>query len=335
MGSKRKIQGEIAISYLENFPETPSTTLGKKMYLENKSVFDSENRARDIIRYYRGTNGKHNRDSLKDRRFIRDIQTPYNPYFIPESDEQEFESFEIYPQYKKILVFGDVHIPYHNVDSINRMIEYALAQKVDSILINGDFIDFHQLSQFVKDPRKRHFAEEIQLTETFLNVLIKTFKVKIFYKLGNHEERFETYMRLKAPELIGIQEFELANILQLGSKNIDVIKDKRIVRFGKLNILHGHEMKGSIIPPVNAARGVFLKTMENTLVNHFHTDTKHSENSLNGHHVSCWSIGCLCELHPEYAVINKWRHGFAIVEKVNDDGNFLVTSKQIIKGRVL
>lgn len=47
------------------------------------------------------------------------------------------------------------------------------------------------------------------------------------------------------------------------------------------------------------------------------------------------SISGNCELHPEYAVINKWRHGFAIVEKINDDGNFVVDTRQIIKGRVL
>jgi predicted phosphodiesterase len=332
---KKQLSGEIVTPYLEKYPEMPSLTLAKLIYKENKEAFNTIETVRSLIRSYRGASGKICLDKLGDRRFVREINTPYNPYLLPESDEQEFEPFEIYPQYKKMLVFGDVHLPYHNVDSINRMIDYVANKKIDSILLNGDIIDFHQLSVFVKDPRKRHFAEEIQTAMMFLNALIKALGVKIFYKLGNHEERFETYMRLKAPELIGIQEFELDNILQLGSKNIDVIKDKRIVRFGKLNILHGHEMKGSIIPPVNAARGVFLKTMENTLVNHFHTDTKHSENSLNGHHVSCWSIGCLCELHPEYAVINKWRHGFAIVEKINYDGNFVVETRQIIKGRVL
>jgi predicted phosphodiesterase len=335
MNKKKGLSGDIITSYLEKYPDLPSLTLSKIIYKENPSIFTNVETVRTGIRKYRGSMGKKNLIRLGDRRFIRETIIPYNPYMIPESDEQEFEPFEIYPQFKKMLVFGDVHIPYHNVDSINRMIEYALKHRVDSILINGDFMDHYQESEFEKDPRKRHFAEELQITELFLNAIIKAFGVKIFYKLGNHEERYQRYMRLKAPELIGIPEFELSNLLHTNAKNIDVIKDKRIIRFGKLNILHGHEMKGSIIPPVNAARGVFLKTMENTLVNHFHTDTKHSENSLNGHHVSCWSIGCLCELHPEYAVINKWRHGFAIVEKINDDGNFVVDTRQIIKGRVL
>jgi hypothetical protein len=28
----------------------------------------------------------------------------------------------------------------------------------------------------------------------------------------------------------------------------------------------------------------------------------------------CYSLGCLCNLTPEYAPVNKWTHGFAIVE---------------------
>ena len=107
------------------------------------------------------------------------------------------------------------------------------------------------------------------------------------------------------------------------------------VKFGKLNILHGHELKGGIIPPVNAARGIFLRTKENTVVGHFHTDSKHSEPSLSGNHISCWSIGCMCELHPEYAVNNRWVHGFGIANRLDKEGNFYLQTKQIVKDKIV
>lgn len=336
MGSEKTLKCQIVTEYLEKYPELPTLTLAKVIYEHNKEVFNDVENVRTVIRNYRGALGVEHLNLLSDRRFIRDKQKPYNPLAMPESDEREFEPFIIPKQYKKILVFNDVHIPYHSVESLNIMLEYAQKEKIDSILINGDLIDFHQLSNFIKDPRKRHLKQELDATKEFLES-IKLFmpNVKIFYKIGNHEERLENYLKLKAPELLDLSEYNLDILLRCGEKNIDVIKDKRIIKFGKLNVLHGHELGKAIIQPVNAARGVFLKTKENTLVGHFHTDSKHSEPSLNNNHISCWSIGCLCELHPEYAVINKWVRGFAIIELINESGNFIVETKQIIKNKVV
>jgi len=327
---------EIIKEYLEKYSEMPSLTMAKLIYKENKEVFNSIENIRYKIRNLRGAAGKERLNSLKDRRFVRDLKEPYNPLKLPDSDEKEFDPFIIPKQYKKTLIFGDTHVPYHSVSSMNRMLEYAKDQKIDSIIMNGDNLDFHQLSVFLKDPRKRHFIQELESARQMLDA-IQTYmpNVKIFYKIGNHEERYENYLKLKAPELIGMQEFEIDTLLNFGERFIDVIKDKRTIKLGKLNVLHGHELKGGIIPPVNAARGVFLRTKENTLVNHFHTDSKHSEPSLSGDHISCWSIGCMCELHPEYAVNNRWVHGFAIVEVINDKGNFIVNTKQIIKDKIV
>lgn len=53
-----------------------------------------------------------------------------------------------------------------------------------------------------------------------------------------------------------------------------------------------------------------------------------------GAEVFCWSTGCLCDLRPEYARINKWNHGFAAVT-VHDDGSFDVSNQRVTAdGRV-
>lgn len=330
------LKSDITKEYLEKYKETPTKTISKVIYKENKCVFNSEENVYTMCRYYRGSMGIKNRNKMKDRIFIRDLQKSYNPFALPESDEKEFYPFEIPPQYKKLLIFGDCHFPYHNVSALNRTLEYGKNHNIDSILLNGDTLDFHQLSVFLKDPRKRHFQDEIEMVKQFLDILNREFKnVKIFFKFGNHEERYENYLKLKAPELFGMSEFELDVILNFGERFIDVIKQKRTIKFGKLNILHGHELKGGMIPPVNAARGVFLKTKENTVVNHFHTDSKHSEPSLSGDHISCWSIGCMCELHPEYAVNNRWVHGFGIANRLDDEGNFYLQTKQIVNNKIV
>jgi len=45
-------------------------------------------------------------------------------------------------------------------------------------------------------------------------------------------------------------------------------------------------------------------------------------------------LGCLCELHPAYAPINKWSHGGAFVA-LWKNGDFEVTNKRILHGRVV
>jgi hypothetical protein len=47
----------------------------------------------------------------------------------------------------------------------------------------------------------------------------------------------------------------------------------------------------------------------------------------------CWSTGCLCDLTPEYARINRWNHGAAIVT-VFDDGEYEVHNFRIAHGKV-
>jgi hypothetical protein len=43
-----------------------------------------------------------------------------------------------------------------------------------------------------------------------------------------------------------------------------------------------------------------------------------------------WSTGCLCDLTPQYARVNRWNHGMAFVEVAND-GSFNVSNFRINK----
>jgi hypothetical protein len=52
-----------------------------------------------------------------------------------------------------------------------------------------------------------------------------------------------------------------------------------------------------------------------------------------GSETVCFSTGCLCDLRPAYAVLNKWNHGGAIVT-VHEGGEFDVTNFRIASGKV-
>ena len=58
------------------------------------------------------------------------------------------------------------------------------------------------------------------------------------------------------------------------------------------------------------------------------------ERTMMGKVIKTWSTGCMCDLHPEYASLNKWSQGFTLVQ-VDKDGNFSVDNKSIDNGKIL
>lgn len=300
--------------------------LARIMYNENKSSFTSVQIARVNLMRIEGKGGASKNVIVKHV-----AERVRNPYKLPGSDEAVYEPYIL--KAKKVLVIPDIHVPYHSITALTAMLDYAKKQKPDAVLLNGDTIDFFQLSRFVKEPGKRSFAHELQAFKELFEVIQKTFKCRIYFKLGNHEERYNHYLWTKAGELDGVNEFRLEEIIKARAEGIEVIGDKRIIKVGELNILHGHEFGGSVFSPVNVARGLFLKAKVSALQGHNHQPSEHTESNMNGQLITTWSTGCLCELHPAYLPINKWAHGFAMVS--TDGDKFEVDNKRIYKGKIL
>lgn len=328
------LKSEIAREYRTKFPDTPSLTLARKVYNENKVVFKDVEEARSRLRYIEGKLGKSHAKKVKHTPFFKEGERPRNPFKLPESEETIFEPFYI-KGVSKLLVLSDIHIPYHSIDAVNTALEYGKKQGIDGILLNGDILDYYQLSRFEKDPRKRSFSHELDSGKRFLEILQKEFKCKIFWKNGNHEDRYELYLKVKAPELLGVSDFKMENLLKLKDYNCSIIENKRIIKANKLNIIHGHEYPGGAFNPVNIARGLFLKGKVSAMQGHNHQTSSHTESNMNEEMVTTWSLGCLCELHPLYMPLNKWNWGAAIVDLAANGKDFYVDNFRIYNNKIL
>jgi len=317
---------QTCVQYREKFGwDMPTLKLARIIYKDNPLLFTSLDYTRTCLRSIEGKAGTR----VAVRKEVE--ERPRNPYNLPQSDEAIYQPYDL--KAKRLLVLSDIHIPYHSIDALTCAFDYAKKEKPDAILLNGDTIDFFGLSRFMKDPKKRSVAHELQAFKELVDVIKKTFNAKIYYKMGNHCERYEHFLWMKAHELVGIEEFDFSNIIKSRAEGIEIIKDKRIMKAGDLNIIHGHEFGGSVFSPVNIARGLFLKGKVSAMQGHNHQSSSHSESNMNGEITTTWSLGCLCELHPAYLPINKWNHGFAIVDI--DGRNFEVRNKNIHKGQVL
>lgn len=326
---------DLVREYVERFPNHADLTIAKKIYKENSLLFPSLDSVRSQVRVIRGHRGGK---ALKyaDTNLKTPITHNTNPYKLPESDEQIREPYILPKANNNILLISDLHIPYHNISAITAALNYGKEQDVNTIIINGDLIDFYMCSRFEKDPRKRSIKYEFDATKEFLRILRKEFsKCQIYWIKGNHDVRYEHWLMAKAPEVFDDPYYRLDERLKLSDENIHLIGDKVIVKAGKLNIHHGHLFFRGFIAPVNSARGLFLRAKESMIVGHCHKISEHTETNISGDITTCWSTGCLAELSPDYSPFaNNYAHGFAHI-KVDTNGYYSVKNYRIFNGKIL
>jgi len=328
------IHAEVAADYIARFPDAPTKTLARLAYRENPELWSSLEAARNSFRYARGANGEGGRPQARAPRVLQQPGDPFGKLPDPiKSFDEEWGAVQLAGP-AKCLVVCDLHIPYYDKAAVVQALKHGVDRSADTVMMLGDIGDFFAESFWEKDPRKRDFAGELKAVKAFLGVVRDQFpKARIVYKLGNHEDRHLRYMRVKAPELLGVPEFEFDSILGLANFGITSVGDNRPIRLGKLNMIHGHEYRFAISNPVNPARGLYLRGKAHVLCGHFHQTSQHSEKNLEENVVSTWSVGCLCDIHPEYRPLNGWNNGFAFVE-VDAAGAFHVDNLRIIDGRV-
>lgn len=333
MGKVPKPETKIILDYIAKYPNAPARVLARKIFEENKQFFDSQEKVYGRVKYYFGVNGNYCRSRIKTDKFLRESKE-YTK-MLPESSAEKRQRYKLPIGIKKLGVFGDVHIPYQDNEALLTMFDKFEEEEVDAIYINGDLLDFYSLSFHEKDPRKAKFKDEIQAGKEFLEYVRERFLgIPIYFIPGNHENRLERYLRTKAVELLDMDEFRLDVLLQVGATRIEYIPFRTRVSFGNYLIEHGDKIPGAggVVP----ARTALMRLKTNVIINHFHKTSSSSQrvyNVENSSTINGYSLGCMCELEPEYLEINEWNHGFAILYK--DKNNISVRNFKIENGIII
>lgn len=318
----------VATEFSKKFPNHGTKTVARAIYKAHPNLFPSLAAAYATMRFVRGSLRRDMASRATDPKPLRFIEQ------MPQSKVERREDFVIDSK-ERILVLSDIHFPHHSTEALQAAIDYGQKYKPTIVYLNGDTVENYALSRWEPDPRKRDLSEEIALARQGLKWLRERFKkARIVFKHGNHEARSEDYLKRKAPELLGVEDFKLSRLLRFAELGIEEVELLQVAKFGKLNVIHGHELPKGISNPVNAARGMFLRLSETSMCGHFHQTSQHTEaRGIKKEVVSCWTTGCLCGLQPDYAIINKWNHGFAAME-TDRNGDFEVSNLKIIGGKV-
>jgi len=332
--NKPLIKADVAAALVRKFPKAATRTLACMAFKKWPALWPSFDACRHSFRYLRGANGSKDRRQVAKRGLGREPQKSGDPFGrIPEPVEDNWRAVT-FDGKLNTLILNDLHIPYHDAKFIDAAIKCGRHHACDFVLLNGDIMDCYATSHWQTDPRKRDFRSERDKTHEFLAYVRQQFpKARIVYKLGNHEERYESYMMLKAPEMLDMPEFDFSNLLHFEELGVECVRDKMPISLGKLHVIHGHEYRFAIQNPVNPARGLFMRGKVNALCGHFHRSSSHSEKSMDEKVVTCWSVGAGCGMHPDYMPLNSWNLGFARVE-VSAAGAFRVNNLRFVDGEV-
>lgn len=329
---KKTIKGLIAENYLLKYPNILNkTALSRIMLKENPDIFSDLEDARLRIRYAIGEHGNGNLStSIEMKNRLEQLRKECN---IEYTEKHNWVNPII--NESEALVISDIHLGKENWEAIDCALDYGYNYNMKAIILNGDLFEFGSLSRWTIDERAKNIEWELEQGNYFFDFLRKAFPdVKIYFHAGNHDMYLQRYIRQNADKLKNLPNFNIESILKLKEKGVEYVDDRAYMEFGKLKIAHGHHIVRGMFPPVNVARGVYLKTNESTLIGHCHKTSTHIETKMSGETIGCYSTGCMSDLAPSWnPQVSKWNLGFAFVEK-EENGEFEVHNKVIINGKV-
>jgi len=235
----------------------------------------------------------------------------------------------------KIVACGDLHVPFHDPTAILLCLKIIKMVKPHVFILAGDVVDFYAVSKYLRNPQRRlMLGDEIkQATEVIKRFYDAAPNALHIFLAGNHEQRLKNYLYSVAPELSSLPQLSLQELL--GLKKWIVLEHQDfpqsiegdrypLVTFegNHLTIRHGDGLRLTS-SAINIARCVFLRTLSNTIVFHFHHLSVFVQKDYFGKVKGCWSIPCLALPRPAYEAGKIYDQGFVVIEYFTD-GSFRV-----------
>jgi hypothetical protein len=209
-----------------------------------------------------------------------------------------------------VLVGSDAHYwPGIRSTAHRAFCKFAADLKPSAVILNGDAFDGGSISRF---PRigwdsKPTVQQELEACRTFMSEIEEASRTKnLYWPLGNHDSRFETFLASKAPEFQGVDGFHLKDHFPLWIPCWSVwINDSVVVK---------HRMRSGLHAPHNNT----MWAGKSIVTGHLHSLKTMPISDYNGTRfgVDC---GTMAEVGgPQFVdyledSATNWRSGFAVL----------------------
>lgn len=232
------------------------------------------------------------------------------------------------------MIISDIHYPFEDPKAVNIMLKIHQHCRPETVVINGDMLDFSELSHFTRDkladkPIKESIEEAC--------VLIKKLQrySNVIYHIGNHEARLQKYLLSNAPEVEHLLKFDklINNELDTPIKIVENIGRDTIAKYFNDRLLIGHFNK-ALKNSAYTAKALVDQYKMNIIQGHTHrlgmyytTGAKKTLIGVEG--------GCLCNIRPQYVNLPNWQAGFIMARGYEDiETIYINKNRAIYRGKV-
>ena len=242
--------------------------------------------------------------------------------------------------FRRTIVFGDVHIPFHDPkiisgDARGLILDIAHDIKIDRILINGDLLDMYGVNMHGPKSPIVHTTIEDELVagREFFHALRERFPdTEIVLNMGNHEHRLNRFITQHCKSFHNLLRIE--KFLELDRLGIEwyPYQHKYQIDGTSCFVMHSPPSYG-----VNGARTSLLKKMDETyLYGCTHREQQAHLTASSGNVYSAYFVGWCgsSDLTPEHREVfsyakghQNWQRSFAIVNTY--EGQFHVNTYSI------
>lgn len=151
----------------------------------------------------------------------------------------------------KCFIIPDLQVPYHSEDFFRRMLRVIRAYKPDKIVQVGDLIDLPEVSRWSKGQHGEYAGTLQASLDTTTSMLADVRRAapnaSIQIREGNHDLRFEKYVKDYSPAASGLRSNRLDE--QLGLSALGITYERRPFELSAgVLVVHGHERAYSSIP---------------------------------------------------------------------------------------
>lgn len=233
-----------------------------------------------------------------------------------------------------LAIISDVQIPFQDRRALSLTIDFLSQVKPTHLYIIGDWGDFYSISAHDRNPsRLFKLKEEIEeQIDELVNITSACRKAERFFIEGNHEDRLRRYLWQKAPELHGVGNLtipELLKLKELGYKHLPYREGVFHNEYRTFYITHGDIVRAH---SAFTAKCMLDRFGVSGISGHTHRLGSHYKRNILGQ-TGWWENGCLCTLSPDWVMNPDWQQGFTLVHI--DEARFWVEQVPIIGGKLV
>lgn len=207
------------------------------------------------------------------------------------------------------MIISDLHIPFEDSRAVNIMMKIHQHCRPETVVINGDMLDFIELSTFTRDRLEdRPITQSIRDATDIIKKLQRYSDV--IYHIGNHELRLKKYLLNNAPEIADLVNFNdlINNNLKYDVEFVEMVGRDSMSKYFDDKLLVGHFNRVSRYSAYTAKMLVedykisIVQAHTHRLGTYFTTGA--TQTFLGNEN------GCLCEINPKYVHSPNWQNGF-------------------------